>query len=34
MEKFAEFIAFTLAGRLVLFAVIVASLWAYKIFLA
>jgi hypothetical protein len=34
MSRFAEFIAFTLAGRLVLFAMIVASLWTYKIFFA
>jgi hypothetical protein len=32
MEKFFEFILATFAGRIVLFLMIVAALWTYKLF--
>jgi hypothetical protein len=31
MEKFGEFILTTFAGRIVLFGMIVASVWLYKL---
>jgi hypothetical protein len=34
MNKFAEFILTTFAGRLVLFIGIVASLWIYRLFVS
>jgi len=32
MEKFFEFVLATFAGRIVLFFIIVASLWTYKLY--
>ena len=31
MERFGEFVLTTFPGRIVLFGMIVASLWAYKL---